>query len=153
MRTVSSPGEEVLSTFLDDLLPLINLTDLPQKMRSDCHDDWVPAYPTFLNPACSNRRAAFWTTWKGVGDAFTNLTKREAASGATVLIIVTSCEINTTARGGGRTLHFLRLRSAGHSPPTISGNPLSHPSVSFIPFPFSLRVFPTRPLIIGGLRT
>ena len=51
------------------------------------------------------------------------------------------------------TFHFLRLCSVGHSPPTINGNPLSHPSVSFIPFSFSLRVSPTRLLTIGGLCT
>ena len=93
MRVTNPPGEEVLSTFLDALLPLVNLADLKgHENEFDCHEDRMRAYPTFLNPAFSSRRIAFWTAWKGVGDAFTNWTKREAASGATVLIIVISLQ-------------------------------------------------------------
>ena len=65
VRATNSPGEEVLSTLLDILLPLVNFTDLiigkATKNESSCHGGWMPAYPTFLNPAFSSRRIAFWT--------------------------------------------------------------------------------------------
>jgi hypothetical protein len=65
VRITNSPGEEVLSTFLDVLLPLVDLTNLiaerATKRESGCHEDSMSAYPTFLNPAFSSRRIAFWT--------------------------------------------------------------------------------------------
>ena len=100
MKAANSPSEKVLSALLDIFLPLIYLTDLiTMKTKSGRTMTGLRAYPTFLNPAFSSRRIAFWTAWKGVGDAFTNCTKREAASGTALLIIVISWGTNTTPRG------------------------------------------------------
>ena len=75
------PCEIISSTRSDIFLPVICFFDLIDESGLQSRSRYNVDLSTFRKPAFSKRMEAFWTAWKGVGDAFTNLRNRVAASG------------------------------------------------------------------------